>query len=336
MEVIYENGNCKLITHDRCVQKYMRSGENIVKYQLTEKLFMNFKRKQKSRIDENDKNEYILKIKEFIKDCKMKNLFNCYSETDIETFKGENTTLMNRFYDVSSEFKEFFGENNLYCGEITTINECRYLIPPNCRFFNKSVEKIANFLLPANEKFDFIIVDPPWNSRYIKRLRKTFNKKSYSMMSNEDILNIPIHKYTKISSIVIIWCTNSQKHMEFIENNILEKWNLKLISIWNWVKLDKCGDTFCSFDGSKKPYEKIYITTHINNANLNDSVEKELFIFSQPSSIHSHKPPLFGTIIDFIKSTLKINFHFNSPRSFSSTFTTIKTQMLGIIREKSL
>ena len=78
----------------------------------------------------------------------------------------------------------------------------------------------------------------------------------------------------------------------FIRDDIMNAWHLKLIGTWKWVKIDKCGDTFCPFNGSKKPYEKIFIATHSDSDKTN--LEQDQLIFSQPSSIHSHKPPLLG------------------------------------------
>ncbi|KAG5677442.1 hypothetical protein PVAND_007200 [Polypedilum vanderplanki] len=222
----------------------------------------------------------------------MLNLFESFSDSEIDTYKNDNFNLLNEFYKISCNFGDFHGENNTEYGQITIINEISFLIPPKCKFFNKNVIEIKKFL-PESEKFDFIVIDPPWKCRYIKRLKKTFDQKSYNMMTNDEISNISLRNYTHKSSIVIIWATNSETHENFIKNSLLEKWDLKQIGIWHWIKVDKTGDTFCSFEGNKKPYEKIFIATHFKN-DVKDIIEKEISIVSQSSSIHSHKPQLLS------------------------------------------
>lgn len=292
MVVIFELDDCQLVEFQRnkinCIEK-----DKEVKFMLSEKIFMNFKRKQKESKKVSESFNMEKKIRDFLTECKLKNLFQQFDENDIEQHKQENIKLLNKFYNCSNDFKEFRGENNLETGVITTINEVNYIIPPKCRFFNKNVNDIENFL-DSTEKFDFIVIDPPWSNRYIKRLKKTTNSQSYQTMSDDDILNIPIENYTHENSFVVIWCTNSPAHQNAIEQKFISKWKLKIIAKWKWVKIDKCGEMFCSFEGSKKPYEMIYICSHVSNDTPRDSIIRDAFIFSHSSSIHSHKPPLLG------------------------------------------
>lgn len=325
MNALYKSDKYLLIEHERGEILYQKNGES-VNYRLSEKLFMNFKRKCKNKVNLNsEENEMENKIKEFLTECKKRNLFPQYSEDDIVHFKSENINLMNEFYDVSNEFKEFYGENNLEVGIVTTFDDgVSYLIPKKCSFYNKKVEDMSKFL-PSSNKFDFIVIDPPWTNRYIKRLKKTDRKQSYNMMTDEDIMNIPIENYTNTQSIVLIWCTNSQTHQAAIEEKFLHKWNLKIITKWKWIKLDKNGEMFCSFDGSKK-YEIIYICSHVNNSDPCDFIERDLVVFSNPSSIHSHKPPLIGKKIMRLLQIILINGSFKL-RSFSSRFIITTSQM---------
>lgn len=294
MSVVFELDDCKLIEQESEAAIYAENGVE-TKFKLSEKLFMNFKRKCKSKLTIcNDEIELKNKIMTFLTECKKRNLFQHFSEDDIEKYKQENIKFMNSFYSDSIEFKEFHGENNLDVGVITTLNDgIKYLIPKKCTFFNKKVEDIEKFL-PSSKQFDFIVIDPPWNNRYIKRLKKNNRKQSYNMLTDEEIMNIPIENHTHRESIVIIWSTNSQTHQNAIEQKFLEKWKLKIIAKWKWVKLDKHGELFTSFDGSKKPYEIVYVCSHVENLNPCESIPESLVIFSHPSSIHSHKPPLIG------------------------------------------
>lgn len=298
MSVIFELNNCKLIDGEGKVVRYEENGK-LVKLKLSENIFMNFKRKQKNLKKENASEDADLEqiIKDFLTVCKSRNFFQQFNTDDIERYKTENIELMNQFYQCSNDFGEFRGENSLDTGVLTTINDMKYYIPPKCRFFNKNIKDISSFL-PTSEKFDFIVIDPPWTNRYIKRLKKTNKGSSYQMMSDDDIMNIPIENYTHKNSIVAIWCTNSSAHQAAIDHQFLSKWNLKVVAKWKWVKIDKCGELFCSWEeGSKKPYETIYICSHVENDILRESILGDFLIFSHPSSIHSHKPQLIGILM---------------------------------------
>lgn len=296
MSVIFERDSCKLITHDRQLHCYKDDSEGITKYQLNETLFNNFKRKQKVK-STDEVNEMKAQVESFLKACKGENIFRSTDPDKQYELKQKNIELMNRLYAIPSDLGFFHGENNLNYGKMTTANEQIYLIPPHCKFFNKKVEELESFL-PSNEvnKFDFIVLDPPWTNRYIKRVKKqTDNKQGYAMMSDDEISQIPLENYIKQSSIVVIWCTNSEAHINSIKDKLLVKWKLKLLSTWQWVKVDKHGELFTTIDGNKKPFEQIFIATHQNNKNYDKEFD-DCLIFSQPSSIHSHKPPLFGEL----------------------------------------
>lgn len=294
MSAIYEENNCKLIRHDRQSHSYQDNDGSLVSYRLKELLFSNFKRKQKSR-PLDGANEMKSQVEKFLNACgRDRNTFPMTAETEKERLKAANIALMNQFYDVPGDFGAFHGENNLDHGKMTIINENVYLIPPRCRFFNKKIEDIET-CLPTNEanKFDFIVIDPPWKNRYIKRVKKS-TKQGYFMMNDEEVVKIPLENYIKKSSIVVIWCTNSETHIKAVKEKCLAKWKLKHLSTWQWVKVDKDGQLFCALDGNKKPFEQIFIATHEENKNLDEYLAKDFLIFSQPSSVHSHKPPLIG------------------------------------------
>lgn len=300
MSVIFEINDCKLIENQQAIDTCLDNGLE-VKFKFKNLIFMNFKRKEKSLKNQKVNEEIELKerIKSFLTDCKVKNLFQQYLEDDIEQYKQKNVELMNKFYNSSTSFSEFHGENNLNIGVITTINNTKFIIPPKCKFFNKNINDINNFL-STSEKFDIIIMDPPWANRYIKRLKKTNKSQSYQMMSDDDIMRIPIENYTHNSSVVVIWCTNSSTHQAAVEQKFLPKWNLKIEAKWKWIKIDKCGELFCSCEGSKKPYETIFICSHAESHIPRDSILRDALIFSHPSSIHSHKPQLKGIHTSFI------------------------------------
>lgn len=326
MSVKFEKDDFKIIEFDKRTLDYIENGVE-KKFKMSEKVFMNFNRKSKSKQEISEENK---DIKEFLTFCKETKIFKTFCDEEIERYKEDNIELMKKLYDEEcNNFKEFYGENKLNTGVITLMNDGKkYLIPAKCKFFNKKIEDL-NSLIQPSEKFDYIVIDPPWKNRYIKRLKKKNRIQSYNMMSDECIMNIPIENYTQENSIVVIWCTNSSTHQNAIEQKFLSKWKLKIIAKWKWIKLDMNGDLFGSLDGSKKPYEMIYICSHETNNLCESLIPKNLILFSHSSSIHSHKPRLEGFFSHILPShdpkCLEI-----FARSLFSNFTSIGMEVLKL------
>lgn len=126
------------------------------------------------------------------------------------------------------------GKNTLTDAILTNISDQTYLIPPNCTFTNSCVSRIKDI---ASDFYDFIVIDPPWWNKFIRRVRGSNRDEGYDMLYNEDIYRIPLEDLVHPNTIVAIWCTNSPTHSEFIRSSALSKWNLKLLGTYYWVKV---------------------------------------------------------------------------------------------------
>lgn len=60
-------------------------------------------------------------------------------------------------------------------------------------------------------------------------------------------------------------------------------------------QITKYGETICDFDLplKKQPFERIFIACHTDSTH-EFNIPDEKLIYSVPSGIHSHKPPLHG------------------------------------------
>lgn len=217
---------------------------------------------------------------------------------DSMTNNQEALDFMDRVHNWSYLSSPFNGENtNPHCIECELGGET-YLIPRECRFFNKNVLEISNYL-PLNSQFDFIVMDPPWWNKYIRRINAAKGENGYKMLYNEDIKSIPLEGLIAPQGIVVIWCTNSPSHRAALENEILPKWKLKLLTIWHWMKVTQKGDPICDFQDEgqtgKQPFELIFIAINEDGDPKDwEHLPKEQMVVSVPSVIHSHKFPVFG------------------------------------------
>ena len=73
----------------------------------------------------------------------------------------------------------------------------------------------------------------------------------------------------------------------------MKRWKVSFRATWYWVKLTKHGELVTEFSHAKQPYEVIFLGQKIQPEceKLMDFTD-QLVIFSVPSGIHSHKPPL--------------------------------------------
>ncbi|XP_066253507.1 N(6)-adenine-specific methyltransferase METTL4 [Euwallacea similis] len=186
---------------------------------------------------------------------------------------------------------------------IKPIQGAQYIFPENCRFFCNDVQVIGREL--SGEKFDLILLDPPWWNKYIRRKRKKCPH-AYDMMFNCNLQAIPIEDLLSDSGIVVVWCTNSSQHLNFLTNTIFPKWKVSLIAKWYWLKITLSGEPICEFSEppGKQPFEHILIAMKGKISNQRLPPDGKLIV-TVPSAIHSHKPPLTEVLKSFMPQNAK-------------------------------
>lgn len=156
------------------------------------------------KIDEGNRNSEALKTAETI-----------YNETGVST--------------ISDAFGENKDEPTL-----RLINEQTYLFPKHCSFYCKNVSQLDEYL--HDKKYDVIVLDPPWWNKYIRR-KKAKTPHGYKMMYCSDLKELSIKNLLKDDGLVVVWCTNSQQHLENLLTDIFEAWNVTFAAKWYWMKV---------------------------------------------------------------------------------------------------
>lgn len=198
------------------------------------------------------------------------------------------------------------GENPEPHAILKTIESTSYLLPPHCKFHANDVCSIDEHL-PRNEHFDFVVIDPPWWNRYVRRAKRAKPTAGYDLLDAKNIAEIPLPQFLHDNSLVAIWCTNAPSHLHFVQNVLLPKWGLELLSQWFWVKVTQGGKEVCEFRGvlQKQPFERVFVARKMRRMLNSDddgdtsdhrfeSLRQVRYLFSVPSAVHSHKPPLIG------------------------------------------
>ncbi|KAG0711008.1 Methyltransferase-like protein 4 [Chionoecetes opilio] len=183
------------------------------------------------------------------------------------------------------------------------IGGAKYVLPPQVRFICDDVANILDHT--SDEQYDFIVMDPPWLNKHVKRKKSVHgSQQGYNMMSVEDILKIPIDNLLKDGGLLAVWSTNSPSQIqEFLQG--LHAWDVEHIATWYWLKVTKGGEVITPLQGrchTKLPYERIFIARKCRTKVCHGDVPDNFVLCSVPSGVHSHKPPLFDLMKTFLVS----------------------------------
>lgn len=306
MSILYENDLGFYISHEEYINELYKKIHAPMK--VNPKLFSikhQYKTNKSHKNDTNNQNKHEILQKEqddvksrfsmFMTDMTQKQLLHCHE------FNNKDALAAAEFaYNMSGKalVKNAHGANS-GSATIKNINDYNFLFPQNSMFFSKDISDMEKHL--SGKKYDLILLDPPWWNKYIRRKRKKAGD-AYDMLFNEDVKNLPVESLLKDDGMVIVWCTNSQQHMNDLLTKIFPKWTVKYVAKWYWVKITMNGEPVCSFSlpPGKQPYEKIIFGCRGNPSSLPPDSK---VIVSVPSAIHSHKPPL----IELVKSFLPDN-----------------------------
>ena len=182
-----------------------------------------------------------------------------------------------------------------------------YKIPPKADFL---LSKVVDSTAPAfsmaaltmhpsssptagSGQFDFILLDPPWGNRSVRRSAR------YDTMHDTDpmaVLRPVLGQHIAPGALVGCWITNRAS----IRNTALQAfraWDVQLIEEWPWLKITVAGLPVTQLDGVwRKPYEVLLLgRKHSEEAQWSDSDVQRRVIVAVPD-LHSRKPHLKSLI----------------------------------------
>ncbi|XP_063412698.1 N(6)-adenine-specific methyltransferase METTL4-like [Mytilus trossulus] len=171
----------------------------------------------------------------------------CY--TDINDLDIETVTL--KSHGVYDDLCNKLVKNCSNSPIKVKIKDDFYLLPAECSFIMGDTVNLKYFstILGRNE-FDFILLDPPWENKSVKR------KKQYWTLNNEELFKIPVPELSAPGCVIGVWVTNKMKHKDFVIQELFPFWNVDFITTWYWIKVTKTGSTVLDIMSEhKKPYE---------------------------------------------------------------------------------
>ncbi|PGH35652.1 hypothetical protein GX50_01500 [[Emmonsia] crescens] len=175
-------------------------------------------------------------------------------------------------------------------------------IPPestflNCRLAPPSESHPSPIpMLSSDTKFNFILMDPPWPNRSVRRSSHYKEHAGPLQPIVEGVLQNHLHPH---QAIVAIWVTNSIKSRS-ATLDALEASGLHPFEEWIWVKTTVCGQPASPPDGLwRRPYEVLilahnekHVTQDSKGERGNDLCEIKRRVIVAVPDIHSRKPNL--------------------------------------------
>ncbi|XP_072544128.1 N(6)-adenine-specific methyltransferase METTL4 [Salminus brasiliensis] len=187
---------------------------------------------------------------------------------------------------------------NDFAQEVTLMGQM-YFLPPRSRFLLSDFTRIQP-LVNSEEKYDLIVLDPPWENKSVKRSNR------YGFLPSSQLKQLPVPAVSAAGCVVVTWVTNRPRHIRFVREELYPHWGVELLAEWLWVKVTRTGEFVFPLDSPhKKPYEVLLLgRTCANNISTTRPEEYEIpdqrLIISIPSALHSHKPSLSAVLRPYI------------------------------------
>ncbi|OQO09581.1 hypothetical protein B0A48_04983 [Cryoendolithus antarcticus] len=120
--------------------------------------------------------------------------------------------------------------------------------------------------LDTRRKFDFILLDPPWPNRSVKRTHKTADS-TYAIVSSLNsvydlVMGMDLDMLMETDCLVGIWITNKAQVRELVlgKDGIFACWGVELVEEWVWLKTTAVGEPVTAIDAVwRKPYEVLLL-----------------------------------------------------------------------------
>ncbi|ORY15564.1 MT-A70-domain-containing protein [Clohesyomyces aquaticus] len=144
--------------------------------------------------------------------------------------------------------------------------------------------------------FDFILLDPPWPNRSVKRKMAYQNQYGHTALQKM-LERMDLDTYLEHSGIVGIWITNKASLRDYVlgPGGFFERLNVGLFEEWLWIKTTTKGEPMFSLDGLlRRPYEVLLLGRAAPNSwtKMQHQVNVKRRVIAAVPDIHSRKPCL--------------------------------------------
>lgn len=187
-----------------------------------------------------------------------------------------------------------------------------YKIPPNSKFLLSKIEDptaptfsmAALTVYPISSatagpgQFDFVLLDPPWENRSVRRSTK------YDTMHDSGpmvVLRAILGQHVAPGALVACWITNKASVRE-TALEAFQTWDVQLIEEWAWLKTTVGGLPVTQIDGLwRKPYEVLLLGRKGSDELQGSYSDVRRRVIVAVPDLHSRKPHLKCLIEPFLE-----------------------------------
>uniref|UniRef100_A0A915Q1D1 Uncharacterized protein n=1 Tax=Setaria digitata TaxID=48799 RepID=A0A915Q1D1_9BILA len=211
---------------------------------------------------------------------------------------------------------------------IMWINASPEVITAGCKGEEFILPPFSAFIVndAYGKRFDFILLDPPWENRSVRR------KSVYPIYADQtSMLDFYLPELLEESGLLAVWVTNNAKHLEFV-NEMIEYFGFVKIATWRWLKVTSSGEPVYNLDSQhKQPFESIIFASTTAGSEIYTKIVDDFVLISTPSAIHSRKPPLLPVLqtLGILKESalqLELYGRYLLPRTTTVGFEALRLQ----------
>ncbi|KAF2216820.1 hypothetical protein CERZMDRAFT_108740 [Cercospora zeae-maydis SCOH1-5] len=182
-------------------------------------------------------------------------------------------------------------------------NNYKFRIPAGAAFVLANCsnpEAFHDVVNPRRLNFDFILMDPPWPNRSVKRTHKTPGTSYATISTLKDIshllLNLNLSCLLSRTGYMGIWVTNKAAIRTLLvgPGGLFEHWEVELAEEWIWLKTTTRGEPVTPLEGTwngKRPYE-VLLVARKRTSNTTETGEIKRRVVIAVPDLHSRKPCL--------------------------------------------
>ena len=182
-----------------------------------------------------------------------------------------------------------------------------FMVPPHSSFFLSTINHeialamsmavLTMYPEPSSSagrgQFDFIVLDPPWENRSVKRAAKY---KTMQELAPMEVLQSTLGQHIALGGLVACWITNKA----IVRETALEAfdaWDVHLIEEWAWLKVTANGAPVTDLNGIwRKPYEILLLGRKRGQSDKGAQRDIQRRVIVGAPDLHSRKPNLKALI----------------------------------------
>jgi len=201
-------------------------------------------------------------------------------------------------------------QTTLEVEQAATGSAYHFRIPPRSSFYLGDCSDARSFRTAVRHQayetetrknFDFILLDPPWPNRSVKRTHRTAGSTYATVATLDDLRNLllgmDLDMLMAEDCLVGMWITNRPALRELVlgEGGVFDCWGVELTEEWVWLKTTIHGEPVTRLDALwRKPYEMLLLgrrrRASVPTPTGGEEVKRRVLI-SVPD-LHSRKPCL--------------------------------------------